>query len=89
MNSSANESSGVSLVWQVESGSILTSSPVADGNKVLFGSTDGSVRALDLATGDQIWKWQGKGAIHSTPAFKGDRVVVGSSDSSIICLSFR
>jgi len=84
---SANETSGVSLVWRRATGAILTSSPVAYDNKVLISSTDGSLRALNQGTGEEIWKWQGTGAIHSTPAVKGERIVIGASDSSISCLS--
>ncbi|MCF7824989.1 MAG: PQQ-binding-like beta-propeller repeat protein [Candidatus Marinimicrobia bacterium] len=86
---SANDSSGVSLIWQVETGSILTSSPVAVMDRVIISSTDGSVCALDLETGIQLWNWQGKGAIHSTPAIKGGSIVFGATDSSISCLSIQ
>ena len=84
---SANDTSGVALLWQVSTGAILTVAPVAYDNKVFVSSTDGSVTALDQASGKQLWQWQGQGAIHSTPAIKGTRLVIGSSDSSITCLS--
>ncbi|NQV15263.1 PQQ-binding-like beta-propeller repeat protein [bacterium] len=84
---SENNLSGVKLVWQISTGSIITSAATLDKNHVYVSNIGGSIYALDLETGEQLWKWNGSGAIHSTPAVNGSRLVFGSVDSTISCLS--
>lgn len=86
---SENDSSGVTITWQVSTGSIITSNPVIQGGKVFVSNTGGNILALDLTNGNQLWNWRGKGAIHSTPAIRGTRLVFGSVDSTITCLSTK
>ncbi len=86
---SGNENSGVKEVWQVSTGSLITSAPSSHDGKVYVSTVGGEVLALDLATGDEIWSYQGQGVIHATPAVKGSRVVIGSVDSTITCLSTK
>ncbi len=86
---SGNGMSKASLVWQVPTGSLITSAPVLFKDKVYVSTTGGTIRALELVSGQESWNWQGEGAIHSTPAIKCNRLVVGSVDSTITCLSTK
>jgi len=82
-----NDSSGVNLVWQYETGSLITSAPAVGSNQVYVSTVSGELMALDVKNGRALWNWQGNGAIHATPALKSGKVVIGSVDSTISCLS--
>jgi outer membrane protein assembly factor BamB len=69
--------------WGHESEDTWTSSPTPAGNLVLVGSGDGSLYALELATGRVRWKGQTGGRIRSSPAVRGDLAVVGSADGKV------
>ena len=84
---SENDSSKVEVVWQVATGSLISSAPTIHKAKVFVSTVAGEVLSLGLRDGSKEWSWQGKGAIHATPAIKGSRLVIGSVDSSITCLS--
>jgi outer membrane protein assembly factor BamB len=60
---------------------LLLSSPAVWQGKVIFGSGDGSVYALDLATGAQAWRFRTGDVVHASPAVAEGRVFVGSFDS--------
>ncbi|NQV30289.1 MAG: PQQ-binding-like beta-propeller repeat protein [Candidatus Marinimicrobia bacterium] len=86
---SENDSSGVEELWQISTGSLITSAPTVYKSKVVIGTIAGEVLALSLNSGEKEWSWQAEAAIHSTPAVKGSRLVIGSVDSSITCLSLK
>ncbi len=93
--------------WQFEAGSRVTSSPTvigdavgdrespAEGGTVFVGSSDGTVSALNAATGDPVWRSETGGAVRSSPTVAsvpaGDgsterRVFVGSNDDEVVAL---
>ncbi|MBC8375830.1 MAG: PQQ-binding-like beta-propeller repeat protein [FCB group bacterium] len=86
---SENDTSGVEVVWQHKTGSLITSAPTVDVAQVFVSTVGGELIALDIESGHVNWSWQGGGAIHSTPTVKGSRVVIGSVDSTISCISSR
>ena len=47
---------------------------------VVFGSRDGTVRALSLATGAPLWKFQTGGYITSSPADSNGHILISSAD---------
>jgi eukaryotic-like serine/threonine-protein kinase len=62
----------------------IISSPVAYGNKIIFGSRDGFLYAIDKA-GKKIWEIDHEGSwIISSAAVKDDIVVAGTSDGHFI-----
>ena len=65
---------------------LFTSSPAVARGKVYFGSGDGSVYAVDAATGTLQWKFQTRDVVHASPAVSGGLVVVGSWDSALYAL---
>jgi len=71
------------LAWELTSGDYYVSSPTIAGAKVVVGSGDGALRALDLHTGHEIWKVQTGGRIRSSPAVANGRVIVGSFDGTV------
>ncbi|NQV41899.1 MAG: PQQ-binding-like beta-propeller repeat protein [Candidatus Marinimicrobia bacterium] len=86
---SENDTSGVEIVWQYKTGSLITSAPTVANDQVYVSTVGGELMALDIRSGQVNWSWQAGGAIHSTPAVKGKRVVIGSVDSTISCVSSK
>ena len=50
------------------SGDSVLAAPAVEGDRVFFGSFDGSVYALEAGTGKRVWKRDTRGAVVSTPA---------------------
>jgi outer membrane protein assembly factor BamB/predicted phosphodiesterase len=86
---SENDTSGVEIVWQYKTGSLITSAPTVDDDQAYISTVGGELMALDIESGHMNWSWQADGAIHSTPAVSGRRIVVGSVDSTISCISSK
>lgn len=63
----------------------LSSPLVADG-KVVFGSSDEHVYALDAKTGAMVWAYKTGGLVHAAPVLAGSRVIVGAWDSALYAL---
>jgi outer membrane protein assembly factor BamB len=62
------------------------SSPVVWNGKVYFGSGNGSVYALDAATGALKWKFQTGDVVHASPAIADGVLFAGSWDSYFYAL---
>jgi outer membrane protein assembly factor BamB len=60
---------------------VFLSSPVVAQGAVYFGSGDGNVYAIDVATGAQRWKFKTGDVVHSSPAFADGILFFGSWDS--------
>ena len=60
---------------------VYLSSPVVAQGRVFFGSGDGSVYALDVASGELRWKFQTGDVVHASPAFDSSTLYFGSFDS--------
>ena len=62
--------------------------PIVAGGKLFFGSSaDGTVRALDAATGKEIWCFFTGAPVRVAPAAWKDRVFAASDDGFLYCLS--
>jgi outer membrane protein assembly factor BamB len=70
----------VAKEWEFLTGNPVLSSPTIMNGRLYFGSTNGTVFALNAATGDQLWQFNADGAIETTPAWSDDCIVVGGSD---------
>ncbi len=55
--------------------------------KVYFGSEDGTLLALDEATGSVLWRYRTKGAVHGPVAVTKDIVFFGSGDGYVYAVS--
>lgn len=64
---------------------VLTS-VVVSGRLAVFGSRDGSLYALDTATGKQVWRVCIGAPILSTPTVVAGRVLFGADDGQFRCL---
>jgi len=87
--------------WRVETGSdhpfewghegwdYFTSSPVIAGEFVIVGSGDGSVYALDAATGAEHWQVETGGRVRASPAVGDGVVFVGSADGLLYAIDIE
>lgn len=62
------------------------SSPAISNGKVIFGSGDGSIYALDAATGAKVWAFKTGNVVHASPAVAGGTVYIGSWDTFFYAL---
>ena len=69
--------------WGFEGWDAYTSSPVVVDSVVLFGSGDGFLYALELASGREMWRFGTGGRIRSTPAVADGVAFVGSADGRV------
>jgi len=65
----------------------FTASPVVDGDRVLVGSGDGHLYALQVETGDLVWKLRTRDSIRAAPLVAGDVVYQPSGDDYVYALS--
>jgi outer membrane protein assembly factor BamB len=64
----------------------ISSSPVVDGDKVLFSDGEGLLHCLDL-DGESVWEAAlGARVFLSSPALLGDRIVAGTEGGRVLCL---
>ena len=54
------------------------SSPLVLGNRVYFGSEDGTLYALDKRSGRQLWTYHASGAIKGSPAYSDGKLFFGN-----------
>lgn len=71
------------FLWSFLTGDNIATRPLVVGDVVVFGSEDGNVYGLDVATGAQRWTMLAGGAIVSSPARVGNVVVIGSDDQTV------
>jgi outer membrane protein assembly factor BamB len=70
------------LMWTRKLGAVFSSAALAAG-RVLCGSDDGSLHALDAATGALIWSAKLGAKVRATPAVGGDTAIVGAFDGRV------
>ncbi|MBL7741665.1 MAG: PQQ-binding-like beta-propeller repeat protein [Chitinophagaceae bacterium] len=86
------------LLWKVKLGEKTAypwrydyyySSPVLHDDKVLIGSEDGCLYALNPQTGKQLWKFKSKGIIRSTAAVYKEAVLFGDTEASLYAVDLK
>ncbi len=66
--------------WQFQTGGRIASSPVVANGVVYIGSSDGSLYAMNAATGKEVWRFKTGGAVNSTPCISEGTLYVLSAD---------
>jgi outer membrane protein assembly factor BamB len=69
-------------VWTRKLGAVFSSAALA-GARVLCGSDDGSLHALDAATGAAVWSAKLGAKVRATPAVWGETAIVGAFDGTV------
>jgi outer membrane protein assembly factor BamB len=70
------------VLWRFPTMGPVRSSPVAAGDVVYVGSTDGNLYALDRTTGAERWRVDVKSPVSSSPAVTRGLVIFGSRDGA-------
>jgi outer membrane protein assembly factor BamB len=69
-------------VWTRKLGAVFSSPALAAG-RVLCGSDDGSLHALEAATGAVVWSAKLGAKVRATPAVGGETAIVGAFDGRV------
>ena len=77
---------GLKLLWTFKTGGPVKSSAAIIGQRVVIGSGDGNIYALDLATGQKQWVFKTGSAVESSPLVLDGKVFAGSTDSFLYAL---
>src|SRR5262249_31243327 len=65
------------------------SCPASAPGRVLVGSDDGSLHAVDAGKGGLVWSHKLGGRVRATPAVSGDRVVVGDFEGRLAAVKLE
>src|SRR3954463_5886958 len=72
--------------WQFKTQGAIVSSPAIANGLVYIGSSDGTLYAVDQASGQQKWKAQTRGPVASSPAVADGMVFFLSFDGGLYCV---
>ncbi len=76
-----------SVEWEVEAGDgVKFSAPAVEGGLVVVGASDGELRALSAASGEERWRFHADGNFATAPLLTPEVVYVGSLDSHLYAL---
>ncbi|MBI4559933.1 MAG: PQQ-binding-like beta-propeller repeat protein [Candidatus Hydrogenedentes bacterium] len=76
----------VQVRWTFQAEAKISGSPVVHEDKVIFGSWDHHIYALDTKTGNKIWSYETGNAVAASPAIHHDTVYIGSHDGNLYAL---
>ena len=77
---------GIQERWRFTAGDSVDSSPTVVDGVVYVGSDDGTLYALDAATGAERWRFATGDEVDSSPAVVDGVVFVGSEDGNVYAL---
>ena len=73
-------------LWSFKCEDEIRSTPCVAEGKVIIGSYDNNIYAVDVENGEFIWKYATDGGVASSPSIWQDRVYFGSLDESLYAL---
>ena len=71
--------------WHRDLGVGMSSTPMVDGDEVVFADWGGTVHSVEASTGEDRWTFELGGAVMSSPALTDDAVLVANG-STLVCL---
>jgi len=74
------------LLWKVDTGSPVHASPAIDGKRVIFAGCDGTLRFVNIDTGEQEQSVLLDPKIAASPAVRGGRVYVVTLTGTHLCV---
>lgn len=77
------------IYWHKRLPSRSESSPIVVGNRVYFGTEDGTVYSLGYKSGVTRWRFHASGAVKGALAYSKGRVYFGSYGGHVYCLNAR
>lgn len=76
------------ILWSYKTEAEIKASPVIKNNKIIIGSTDGSVYCINTV-GKLIWKVNTGNAIEASALILNNRVYVGNLSGTLFCLDLN
>jgi outer membrane protein assembly factor BamB len=74
------------LAWTYSAGKPIKAGAAIAGGRVFVGDDEGTVHAVDFATGKELWTFKTDGEMEATPLVLGDVVYQGSGDGFLYAL---
>ena len=70
-------------LWSFKTRRKVDASPLIAGDAVVFGSGDGRMYVVDLASGEERWTYDIGEAVISSPAVVDGRIYIGANDGNL------
>ena len=80
---------GGELNWELEVGGAVISTPIPEGNRVYFGSSDRNVYCVDADSGSTLWSFQAEGPVEISPCLYEGQVYAASFEGDLFALDTR
>lgn len=80
---------GGDLNWEVEVGGAVKSTPIPDGGRVYFGSSDNHVYCVSARDGSRIWSFEAEGPVELSPCLFEGQVFGVSYEGDLFALDAR
>jgi eukaryotic-like serine/threonine-protein kinase len=74
------------MLWNVNTGSRVESSPLVDKNNVLIANMRGDLMVLRQSNGATVWTFELGSPVIGSPAVIQNRILVTTQDGAIYCL---
>ena len=74
------------ILWQVEIGGPVWTSPAIAGGRLFVGHSGGEVVALDASSGDELWRFETSEVVRASPLAVDNWVVVGTMGGKLFLL---
>src|SRR5258708_5731412 len=87
--SSSRLPGGLKLLWSFKTAGPVKSSAAIAGGRVVIGSNDSNIYALDFANGKKQWAFKTGGDVESSPLVLDGKVFAGSADNFLYALEAR
>jgi outer membrane protein assembly factor BamB len=82
-------SPGGELNWEVEVGGAISSTPIPDGDRVYFGSSDSNVYCVDAGDGSTLWSFEAEGPVEVCPCIYEGQVYGVSLEGELFALDAK
>ena len=76
-------------IWKFETDDQIRSSPVSDGNTLIFGCDNGFIYSINKLNGQIKWKYKTGASVQATPSIKNGIIYVGSCDQNFYAINLQ
>lgn len=78
--------SSPTVLWTFDTGASAFRSPAVANGVAYVGDSNGTLHALDAATGEEIWTFQGDSSLEITPAMIGTTIYIPSANGTLYAI---
>jgi outer membrane protein assembly factor BamB len=76
----------LTLRWTFKTAAPVRSSAVIGGGRVFIGSSDGTLYALALSSGEKLWGYAAGSPVEAPPLLDGAALYAGTAAGELLCL---